>query len=214
MLSYASRLSVHIVFFDRPLVAAFFMGLCTDSLPQALAIGFVLELFWIDSLRLGAVVPPTGTLSFLLLYPLCLMFDWTLPQQLPLPLFICMLFAHASAWLERWQREQNEANDARLELWVENTANPYALSPECSVALSHWRVLWSAAALYMVCFGVLFGLFTALEHWYVIPMYSSMSWHILYGAGLLGAVLALRVRRAYIVLAGALFFGLTWQMFF
>ncbi len=187
------------------------MGLCTDSLPQALALGLVLELFWIDSLRLGAMVPPTAALSFLLLYPLCLIFQWSMPEQVVLPLVVCILFSHASAWLENWHRSVNASHDARLELWAEDVNNKHGMSPQKILYLSHWRVLWSSALLYVLCFVVLYAFFAVLTLWEWVPVFSHVSWPILYGVGLLGAVLALRTRRAYVVLAFSVLAVLAWQ---
>ncbi len=188
------------------------MGLCTQTLPEALALGLVLELFWIDGLRLGGVVPPSASLSFLLLYPLCLIFSWDLPQQVPIPLLLSIMCAHAAVWLEQWHRSANMSCDARLELWAENEKNKHGMSPEQIMTQSHWRVLWSSALLYMVCFGVLFGLCSLITVYYGMPSFVGLLWSALYGIGLLGAVLALRTRRAYIVLAFALGAVLLWQI--
>ncbi len=183
------------------MTAALFLGLLTNALPQALALGLILELFWIDALRLGTVVPPSATLSFLLLFPLCHHFSWLSPEQLPLPLLLCILFAHVAAGLERWHRVRNTALDARFELWLEHPSAPMALSPERIMLRSHWRVLWSSLVLYMLCFVVVYVVFAYLMRHNIFPVFPHVSWSILYGVGLLGAVLALRTRRAYIVLA-------------
>ncbi len=201
VLSQWARLSASIVFFDRPLVAALGMGLVTNALAEALALGLVLELFWIDRLRLGTVVPPSATLSFLLLFPFCLLFDWHEPEQIPLPLLTCILFAHVSAALERWLRRCNAAQDTALEQWIEDPTSPSGMSVEKYVWNSHWRVVWSSATLYVVSFFLLYALFTSLISIGAMVQIPGLTWNILYGIGLLGAVLALRTRRSYAVLA-------------
>ncbi len=189
------------------------MGLCTNALPEAMALGLVLELFWIDGLRLGTIVPPSATLSFLLLFPLCFIFDWFSPSELPLPLLVCIVFAHVSAWLERWHRARNALHDAQLEHWVEApTQEPYAaLSPEHIILRSHWRVLWSSALVYMFCFALVYVFFKYLVQEQLFPVFYGMSWSQLYGVGLLGAILALRTRRVYVVLSLALVGVVFWQ---
>ncbi len=207
VLSQVARLSINIGFLDRPLMAALLMGLATDTLGEALALGLVLELFWIDGLRLGTVVPPSATLSFLLLYPLCMLFGWQSPEQLPLPLLICILFAHVSAWQESWLRKRNASHDTAVEAWIEQpTSAPSAkaLSPEAYIWRSHWRVLWSSALLYGLCFGLLYFFFAFLVQKQAFPIIPHLTWNILYGVGLLGAVLALRTRRAYWALGGSI----------
>ncbi len=188
------------------------LGLLTNALPQALALGLVLELFWIDALRLGTVVPPSATLSFLLLFPLCHHFSWFLPAQVPLPLLVCILFAHVAAGLERWHRARNTALDARFELWVEHPSAPMALSPERIMLRSHWRVLWSSVVLYILCFGSVYVFFSYLVQEQLFPVFPHVTWNILFGVGLLGAVLALRTQRAYVVLALSLSMVLMWNV--
>ncbi len=218
---------------------ALFLGFCTENLPFALALGLVLELFWLDALRLGLIVPPSGTFSFLLLYPLCLLFHWYLPSLLPLPLVLCLAFGYAASWLEQWQRRKNAVYDAHLQAWVEQTTsdispatlpacsspssrcffesnaessskNILPLSPTEIIAFSRWFIFWSAAALYVLCFSVLYGFFYWLEKVYIVPSVPTVSWNMLYGLGLLGAVLSLRTKQAYAVLAMAFVFLFMW----
>ena len=39
----------------------------------------MVELLWLDVIALGSVVPPFGTLAFLLLFPLSVIPGWTEP---------------------------------------------------------------------------------------------------------------------------------------
>ena len=55
---------------DRPLCLALIAGICTSDWALALSLGIILELLWLDVLELGSVVPPFGSLRFLL-YALC-----------------------------------------------------------------------------------------------------------------------------------------------
>ncbi len=210
---------------------ALFLGFCTENLPFALALGLVLELFWIDALRLGCIVPPSGTFSFLLLYPLCILFQWYLPSMLPIPLVICLGFGYAASWLEQWHRRKNMAYDACLQEWVEKphideSANlkkdlvsscneqekdaVAAMAPTEIIAFARWQMLWSAALLYMVCFSSIYAFFHWLQKIYTVPSLPMVSWNVLYGVGLLGAVLSLRTKRAYAVLGVAFFFLFLW----
>ncbi len=218
MLSYASRTNLHIAFLDRPLVMALLFGFCTDNMPLALATALFFELFWIDLLRLGIIVPVSGTFSFLLFYPLCIIFQWQLPTALPLPLCMCLFFGHAAPLLERWQRSKNAAYDSALEDWVEHSKPSKAsddllalddmsssasqgMSPAEIISRSRWRMLWSSALLYFSSFALLYGIFYWLKSTNSIPSFSYFTWYMLYGLALIGPILALRTRPAYKVLA-------------
>ncbi len=210
---------------------ALFMGFCTENLPFALALGLVLELFWIDALRLGCIVPPSGTFSFLLLYPLCILFHWYAPSMLPIPLILCLGFGYAASWLEQWHRKKNMAYDACLQEWVENPVAgehnalkedrteqceektkgaAIAMAPTEIMAFARWQMLWSAAVLYMLCFALIYAFFYWLQKIYIVPSLPMVSWNVLYGVGLLGAVLSLRTKRAYAVLVAVFFFLFLW----
>ena len=65
------------------------------------------------------------------------------------------------------------------------------------------RAMWQAA-LYAVCFTLVFALLTALSAHHWLPALRAVTWSALYVAALLGAVLSLRTRQAYAVLVGTL----------
>ena len=62
----------------------------------------------------------------------------------------------------------------------------------------------SHVLLYAVCYGLLFCLLAVLYARQALPQLSVLSWPMLYAAALMGAVLSLRTRRAYMVLACSL----------
>ncbi len=226
VIAHAARTTFRIHFLDRPLVIAFFLGFCTDNMSFALSLALVLELFWIDTLRLGIVVPPSGTFSFLLLYPLCLHFQWYLPSLLPIPLIICIMFGFVSSWFERWQRKKNSCYNANLEAWVrQTTENPdvcdvqseklntkqvLALSPSEIIFQSRWSMLWSSALLYVLCWSILYGFFKILQAFYIVPSISLFTWNLLYSIALLGAILSLRTSRTYAFLLLGFCFLFLW----
>ncbi len=205
---------------------ALLLGFCTDTMPFALALGLALELFWIDLLRLGTIIPPSGTFSFLLLYPICLLFQWELPSTLPLPLCICLIAGYGASLLERWQRRANAQYDAALEAWAmqnpddgnqegkddvrENALQQAQLSPSLIISRARWRVLWSSALLYLGVFGCVYALLSWLETKHAVPIFPHFNWYMLYAIALIGPILALRTRRAYRVLALGIICLLFW----
>ncbi len=207
VLSSIARSSISIGLLDRPLVAALLYGFATNSLEFALPLGAVLELFWLDILRLGAIIPPSGTLSFLLLYPLCLIFNWQAPSQFAIPLLVCLPLAYTIKWVESLQREQNNAQIAEVENWVNNpkTGN----SPQKVIYISLLRFICFETLHYMTLFGLLFFIFHTLEHNHIFII-SGITWSVIFSISLMGAVLALRTRRAYAILCLALVIAYFW----
>ncbi len=219
MLASLARSSINMGLFERPLVSAFILGLLSGELTLALSLGMVLELFWLDFLRLGALVPPSGTLSFILLFSLSLLHGWQEPMQLGIPLLFCVILAHTASWLEKWQRRQNDMLLKGVQVWAEcsleapNTPkgkhvshSETSIAPDMVIASAFWRTLWSYALLYLACFVVLHTLFSFMQNIHALPLVPGLSWPILYGMGLTGAVLALRNKRAYAVLL----MGMAW----
>ncbi len=224
VLASLARSSINMGFFERPLVSAFILGLLSGELELALSLGIFLELFWLDFLRLGAVVPPSGTLSFILLFSLSLIHGWQEPMQLAIPLLFCVSFAYSASWLEKWQRRQNDILLEGVQAWAEwpNISNlspkfdkgkntnsdlvSKCISPDAVMTSAFWRTLWSYGLLFLFCFVCLHTLFSFLQNIHALPLVPGLSWPMLYGMGLTGAVLALRNKRAYAVLL----MGMAW----
>ncbi len=198
VLSSLARCSISIGLLDRPLVAAFLIGFATNTLELALPLGAVLELFWLDVIRLGAIIPPSGTLSFLLLYPLSLIFTWQTPSTLAIPLLICLPLAYTIKWLELFHRKQANTYIANLETWVENPQQ--GTSPQAIIFKSLVRTIIHETLLYLGLFFLLYILFSSFNHTNTMPTIPNMNWTILYSMGLMGAMLALRTKRAYAIL--------------
>ncbi len=164
-------------------------------------LGIVFELVWLDVLALGSVVPPYGTLSFLLLFPLAVLYDWRQPDVLLLPVAFAMLCAHAAAWLEQQQRQLMDDASERVQLWCAGDAG--GTLPGRAILYSILVRAGAQYALYIVCFLLM----TALGPLFArigAEWFPSVSWAMFYAAAMAGAVLGLRIRRAYAVLAAAL----------
>ncbi len=198
VLTSLARCSISIGFFDRPLVAAIFLGFFTDNLEFSLSLGIVFELFWLDVLRLGAIIPPSATLSFLLAYPFILIFAWPTPSQFALPLLICLGFAYSVRGIELWQRKHNNAYIHQVEQWTKNPQ--IGLHPKYVIYKSLSQSIWIYALLYLVLFFGLYYLFSILSSNQLLPTIAQFNWTILYAAGLLGALLTLRTKKIYIIL--------------
>ena len=156
---------------------------------------------WLDALELGSVVPPYGSLSFLLVFPLCRHFGLDQPGLALLPLILSMLAAYTASWCELRQRiELNPMVDAVVN-WCggKGPASPGRVILMAGLCRAMWQT-----ALYAVCFAIIYVVLTWLAAHRTQPALPGVTWSALYVAALLGAVLSLRTRQAYAVLVGTL----------
>ena len=162
------------------------LGLAVDQWEICLPLGILFELFWLDVLPLGSVVPPYGTLSFLLLFPLALLYGWRQPDTLLLPIVFSMLCASVASRLEQCQRELPcDTHSTRAIL--------------CGVLIR----AGAQYGLYMLCFLMLTALGPLLARTGA-QWFPSASWAVFYAAALTGSVLGLRIRGTYVILLASL----------
>ena len=146
-------------------------------------------------------MPPYGSLSFLLVFPLCRHFGLDQPGPALLPLILSMMAAYTASWCELRQRiGLNPMVDAVV-AWSNGSGG---MSPGRVILLAGLcRGVWQAV-LYAACFTLIFSLLRLLSAHHAVPALSAVTWSALYVAALLGAVLSLRTRQAYAVLVGTL----------
>lgn len=177
------------------------MGCLTGDWLLALPLGITLELLWLDVVPLGSVVPPQGVLSFLLMFPLARLYGWSAPGALLLPLLLAVLAAYGAAFAERSQRVLLN----RLMPAVENFCRTGKGCPPGGALLAgiSLRACWQFA-LYLACFILLAIIFDGLDSQRRGPILRTINWPMMYVAAMLGAILSLRVRRAYAILLAGL----------
>lgn len=88
-LAGAARSTCIVGLVDRPICLALFAGFFIGDWSLALPLGIIIELLWLDALELGSVVPPYGSLSFLLVFPLCRQFGLDQPGMALLAAHTC-----------------------------------------------------------------------------------------------------------------------------
>ena len=147
-------------------------------------------------------MPPYGNLSFLLLFPLCRYFNLTQPGSLLIPLILCMLAAYLAAFCERRQRIWQNPMVDKVEMWCEG--KPGGTSPGVALCQASLRRAFWQIGLYCLCFTFIFSLLSTLQNQQALPPLRAVTWSALYVAALMGAVLSLRTRQAYMVLFGCL----------
>lgn len=176
-------------------------GLVTGHSDIALPLGIIFELFWLDIIPLGAVIPPVASLNFFLVFCLALVFDWHNPAQFALPLLLTLPCAYLGARLEHWQYTHNDKALESLQHWM---LFPSAgRSPEQAILRSLAQTGLLQAGLFLLLFSLVYLVMLSGVEEYFADIFSKaqVSWKLLYGFAAIGAIVALRTRRAYAVLA-------------
>lgn len=107
----------------HPLTAGIILWLITGNADLLLAAVFF-ELFWLDFFYVGTFVPPDGLFAYLLFAPIMLNLGVYLPQDICIPLLICLPFAAIAGKLEnrlrgahnRSYETVNQAIDAQADI--------------------------------------------------------------------------------------------------
>lgn len=195
-----ARRACSIGLIERPLVIGLCAGMLTGHSEIALPLGIIFELFWLDIIPLGAVIPPVASLNFFLVFCLALVFDWHEPAQFVLPVLLTLPAAYVSATVERWQYARNNGMLEYLERWMHG--QPAGYSPGTIVLRSLVCTAFVQGALFVALFSICYALLlTGVYKWLAAMGQFPMSWLVLYGFAAIGAIVALRTRRAYALLA-------------
>lgn len=175
-------------------------GLVTQDWYVALPLGITLELFWLDVIALGGIIHPFAGMAFLLVFPICSTLAWSQPSTVMFPLFMAVLAGQLGAFTElRFRIRSN-----RLLEQLSCTGAPAAggrgavpCTPEKMVrACIVGRLVWHTA-LYAACYLVMTAFICLLLENGLYPTIPGLPWTFVYAAALVGAVLSLRERHAY-----------------
>lgn len=183
---------------DRPLFWALLLGGLSGQWQPALSLGIVVELLWLDVIALGSVVPPFGTLAFLLLFPLSIIPGWSEAHQFLAPLMFAVFAAYGASYAERYQRV---ALNPLVDLVTAWFSSGRGCTPGQAVALGAVvRAAWQFS-LYMLCYVALWLACDLLGE-AIFLFEGQMGWPVLFAASMVGGILSLRTRRAYACLTG------------
>lgn len=208
MLIGIARFSCIVGLIERPLALSLVVAFATGLWDVALPLGISLELMWLDVVAMGSIIQPFGGMAFLLLFPLSATLSWTQPGVLLLPLVLCMVAAHVGAFCElRYRIHQNHLLDcctrhlralpAEGDAAIDPATSRY--TPECLLSRClKGRIVWHAL-LYLVCYAILCLVVSTLLLWDLYPVLPNLDWVFIYAMAIIGAVLSLRERRAYVV---------------
>lgn len=161
---------------------------------------FFFELFWLDIIPVGTFIPPVGLFSTIASLSLIQVLGISHPGEIFVVLTATIPFAAFMAWLESRQRlwQNREFN-----LLVVSTrrGNARLFAPGSSIRKG---VVQSLLLQGGACLAILLPLAVLLDYLltYVQPV-SWVSWPLLWLVASLGGVIAMRFRRAYLLMTAA-----------
>lgn len=174
-------------------------ALLTFRLQPPLSAGIFFELLWLDLFPAGTFIPPhgllalTATLGVLACVPEADMRVTAIILVLSLPL------AYLGSWVEQRYRKRQNLSYNRLIIWNRRGVNhPY--TPDRLVFQALGEMFALGFALYLSCAAALLAIVRLVAPW--VSGGPQPTWPMLWIGACAGAVLALRLPRAY-ALAGA-----------
>ncbi|MGE4193519.1 MAG: PTS sugar transporter subunit IIC [Pseudodesulfovibrio sp.] len=202
------RTALSLGLLERPLVVGFFWGAATGEYTTSLYIAIFFELFWLDLIPAGTYIPPHLTAATFSALTLSTYFGLDQPSKIMPVLFASMPLAWLGARLEGWLRDREQASYNAMLNWARNPRSMH--TPGTIILRSmgrnlfiNWGVFFAAVFTLKLCFQLFYDLYpTAFSH-------LGVTWAHLWVAASLGGLMALRQKRAYVVLAtGILIFVL------
>lgn len=201
VLAVTARSFCSIGFLERPIALGFVWWLCTGNPLPALPLALFFELFWLDLFPIGSYIPPMPTLPYLLLLALSKALGWMDPVTLAFPLAATMPLAYAVPLLEYKQRDLQKHASTNLIRMAEEL-RPLNGYPARLVLRSFFQQAGGGLLLFIGLYFVMYLLFSlemTRRNAGFIPL--DVDWSILYAIAAIGALLSLRIKRAYSVFA-------------
>jgi len=185
-------------------VVGFFWGAAMGEYTTSLYIAIFFELFWLDLIPAGTYIPPQLTAATFSALALTSWFGLEQPSRIMFVLFASMPLAWIGTKVEGWLREREQGSYNSLLNWARNPGSMHL--PGALILRSMARSLFMSWASFLVAilileqgFEIVFsadpGLFSHL----------GVTWAHLWVAASLGGLMALRLKRAYIILGAGIF---------
>ena len=190
---------------DRPLAAGFLWGAVTGDWATSLGVAVFFELFWLDLFHVGTYIPPNSLLGVYLVLGVSQYFHLSAPGQILVPLALSLPLALVGARLEAVHRVWQDAGYNALLNWTRRGATRLAVTPGRILVNSLAITLGSQLGLFAL--GVLaMAAFTHAAQ--QLPEFSSLKTTVMWGhlwfVAAAGGLLALRIKKSYVVLVVAL----------
>ncbi len=192
------------------MVLGFIWGAFSGDYQTSLSIAIFFELFWLDNIPAGTYIPPHLTASTLAACVLATSFGFTQARQLMIVLLACLPLARLGVVMESSLRHWHNRGYHKLVNWARRGLSDDPV-PKKLVLSSILRNFFSSFLFFWSSVLVLHYALRAIFHkWGPFIASVDIQWPYLWIAASLGGLLALRLRRAYAVLA----FGIILSGFF
>ncbi len=189
-------------------MVGFFWGAATGEFTTSLYIAIFFELFWLDLIPAGTYIPPQLTAATFSALTLTTYFGLEQPSRIMPVLFASMPLAWIGTKVEGWLREREQGSYNSLLNWVRNPGTVHLpgvliLRSMTRSLFMSWISFLAAVLVLKQGFEIIFTLYPA------IFSRLGVTWAYLWVAASLGGLMALRLKRAYVVLAtGIILFSL------
>ncbi|MGE4505613.1 MAG: PTS sugar transporter subunit IIC [Desulfovibrionaceae bacterium] len=194
------RYSFSVGLLERPLVVGLFWGLVSGHWEIAMAVAIFFELAWLDLIPAGSFIPPHLTAATLAALALTSRFSLEVPGEIMVAMLASVPLAWVGSSAEDALRTFNSRTYDQAAAWANGTRE----APFPSRLLLRSILITAGAA-----WGGFFALILALHFvvGLVLPNVGfalarlEVTWPHLWLGASLGGLLALRLRRAYVVCA-------------
>lgn len=177
-----------------------FWGAFSGDYATSLYIAIFFELFWLDLIPAGTFIPPHLTAATFSALSLTTYFGMDHPAKVMGVLFASMPLAWLGAKAEGWVRERDQGSYNKLLNWTRDPQSPHV--PSTLILSSLCRTFVMSGLTFYVAVLALMFIFRAFLTMYpgLLPSID-ITWAHLWVAATMGGLMALRVKRAYAVLA-------------
>ena len=166
----------------------------------ALPLALFFELFWLDFIPHGSYIPPMPGFPYLILLALASPMGWTDPAALAFPLAVAMPLAYAIPFLEYRQRDLQKNASTKLIALADNP-RPLKDMPGRLVAHSCLQQAGGGLLVFLSTYALAYCVFSFVPYGRGGLIALNIDWSILYAIAAIGALLSLRIKRAYSVFA-------------
>lgn len=190
---------------ERPLAQGLLWGLLTGHWEVSLGVAIFFELFWLDQIPAGTVVTPNAAMSTLITLSLVHLFDYLAPGELVIPLILSIPMALVGRRLELFQRRWQDAGYNELLRWARSDGNTKRYrGPGALVFRSVMQILCLNFSLFTIGLLLLSGIIYSLSLYQADMLRFNVTWGHLWFMAVIGGLISLRLKRAYVLLVGAL----------
>lgn len=200
-----TRFACDLGFVHRPIFAAALWSLLTWQAQPALSIGIFFELLWLDLFPVGTFIPPQAILSLLATLTLLSCFPDPDLRIVALVLLSTTPLGYLGAWLEQRYRQRQNLSYNALIIWTKNQKNSL-YNPQNLTRIAVVEIFLLNLVIFFLLLLPLLWVLNLLIPW--IAQGPQPTWPLLWAIACLGALLSLKIRKAYILAGLTLILGL------